>query len=546
MRIRFAILFLFFFTLYSTLVFKLYDIQIEKGKVYSAKAESQLKLSGLLEPVRGNIYFTDKNGNKIPAAMNKDFPFIYAVPKEIDDAMEASRLLAPILEKPVEGLEPILAKPDDPYEPLLVKPAPAQVDALTALALPGIYIEEQASRYYPLNSLGSQVTGFVSDYGAENGRLVGQYGVERHHNEKLFGIPGTIERDSIKRSTPGESITLTIDRNIESRAEDIMRTLINDYRAEGGTFLVQNPKTGAVLAMGSVPNFDPNNFSVAPIKTFLNTAVQSVYEPGSVFKVFTMAAGIDSGAITPESTYYDKGEVTLNGRTIKNWDLKSHGTVTMANVLERSINTGSIFAEQKTGHEVFLNYLKKFGFAEATDIDLSGEVVGSLAQLLRPDARDINFATASFGQGISATPLRLGAAFAALANGGMLMKPYVEAGTKSVEVGRVVSAASAKKVTEMMVSAVDKARVAKINGYTVAGKTGTAYIPDFNNGGYTDEVINTYIGFAPASNPRFVIVIKLDKPYGAPVAGLTVVPAFRELAEFLLSYYNVPPDRIEE
>lgn len=547
MRLRFILIFSLFALLYATLVFNLYKIQIQNGKVYTAKAESQLQLSGLLEPIRGNIYFTDKHKNHIPAAVNSDFPFIYAVPKEVDDAKEAAGLLSPILGKPVPRLEEIFSKKNDLYEPLLVKASETQVNTLRGLGLRGIYIEERPTRFYPLkNNLGSQVIGFVSDYGSEDGRLTGQYGVERFYNSALFGAPGVISVDVVTPSKPGESIQLTIDRNIESRAQDIIEKLISSYHAKSGSFIVQNPRTGEILAMGAKPDFDPNNYSVSGIKNFLNSNVQSVYEPGSVFKVITMSAGIDSDAITPETTYYDSGEVKLNGYTIKNWDLKSHGTISMTNVLEQSVNTGSIFAMQKTGHDTFLSYLKAFGLEEITGVDLPGEVSGSLSQLKRKDSREINFATASFGQGISATPLQLISAVSAIANGGIFMKPYVNAETKPYQVRQVIKGTTAEAVTQMMVSAVDKAHVAKVNGYTIAGKTGTAFIPDFKNGGYSYEVINTYIGFAPAKDPRFTILIKLDEPAGAPVAGLTVVPAFRELAEFLLSYYNVAPDRIEE
>jgi cell division protein FtsI/penicillin-binding protein 2 len=277
----------------------------------------------------------------------------------------------------------------------------------------------------------------------------------------------------------------------------------------------------------------------------MNPTVQSVYEPGSIFKVITMASALDAGKITPETTYYDSGELTLNGHTIKNWDLKANGTISMTNVIERSVNTGAAFAERQLGHENFYEYLKKFGFKDVTNIDLPGEVVGSLIPL-EQDVRDINYATASFGQGISTTPIRLLMAVSSIANGGYLMRPYLNAENKPERLGRTISQEASRQMIDMMVSAVDKALIAKIEGYSVAGKTGTAQVPRLGGaGGYTDEVINTYIGFAPAYDPKFIILIRLDKPYGAPLAGLTVVPTFRELADFVINYYNIPPDRID-
>jgi cell division protein FtsI (penicillin-binding protein 3)/stage V sporulation protein D (sporulation-specific penicillin-binding protein) len=261
-----------------------------------------------------------------------------------------------------------------------------------------------------------------------------------------------------------------------------------------------------------------------------------------------MASGIDAGKITPETTYVDKGSVTINGRKIENWDLKTHGAhgrVTMTGVIENSINTGAIFAQQQTGNETFKEYFLRFGFGEKTAVDMPGELSGDIKLLFRRDAPAVAFATASFGQGVAATPLQIVNAFSAIANKGVLMRPYVNAALAPKEVRRVVSEDTAKKVAKMMVSAVDKAEVAKVSGYSIAGKTGTAFIPDFKNGGYTDFVINTYVGFGPTSDPRFVILIKLTKPEGIPLAGTTVVPAFRELAQFLLNYYQVPPDRIE-
>ena len=213
----------------------------------------------------------------------------------------------------------------------------------------------------------------------------------------------------------------------------------------------------------------------------------------------------------------------------------------MTQVIEKSLNTGAAFAERALGPEDFYDYLVKFGLKDKTSIDLPGEVVGSLRPL-EVDKRDVNFATASFGQGISVTPIGLLRAMSAIANHGVMMKPYLNAEKDPEEVGRIISEDASRKTVGMMVNAVNIAQIAKIQNYNVAGKTGTAQIPA--RGGYTDDVINTYVGFAPAYNPKFIILIRMDKPAGAPLAGLTVVPAFRDLAQFILNYYNVPPDNL--
>jgi cell division protein FtsI/penicillin-binding protein 2 len=276
----------------------------------------------------------------------------------------------------------------------------------------------------------------------------------------------------------------------------------------------------------------------------LNPAIKSLYEPGSVLKVITMAAGIDSGKFTPDTTYYDSGSVTLNGKVIKNWDKKAYGKVTMTNVIENSINTGAVWAENKIGDDLFYNYLVGFGLNKPTGVDFLEERTGNLSNLETKKASDVDFATASFGQGVAVTPLELINAFSAIANGGKLMRPYFNAELKPQVIKQVISEEASRQVKAMMVSAVDKAGVATIANYRVAGKTGTAQVPDFKNGGYTLDVIDSYIGFAPVDNPRFIIFLKLDKPKGAPLAGLTVVPAFKDLAQFVLNYYNIPPDRL--
>ncbi len=389
--------------------------------------------------------------------------------------------------------------------------------------------------------MASQLIGFSSI--ADDPIGSGRYGAELYHDDTLRGVPGETKGDKLIPPENGEDLYLTIDRTIQMQAEKILENLVSDFNAQGGTVIVQDPNTGEILAMVNRPNFDPNNYGEFDISSFLNPAVEAVYEPGSIFKVITMAAGIDSGKITPDTTYYDSGSLTLNGKTIRNWDLKSYGTVTMTNVIERSLNTGAAFAERTMGHDTFYDYLVKFGLKEKTDVDLPGEILGSLRPL-EYDKRDINFATASFGQGISVTPIRLISALSAIANGGELMRPYVNAELEPQVVRRVISEETSRQVKDMMVSAVDKAQIPAIRGYNVAGKTGTAQIPNFSTGGYTDDVINTYIGFAPAYDPQFIILVRLNKPAGAPLAGLSVVPAFRELAQFVINYYGIAPDDV--
>ncbi|MDP3999122.1 MAG: penicillin-binding protein 2 [bacterium] len=529
MKFRLLFLLTFFLLLYSALIFNTYKLQILKGDYFTARAASQSRLAGFMDSVRGSIFFTDRNGNPVPAAINKEYPVIYAVPKEIADPAMVAGKLAEVLGLNQPQLLISLSKPSDPFEPILKKATAAQVAAVRGENLPGIYIDQERFRFYPFAGLASQVLGFLAPT-ADNPAPEGKYGIEEKFNPELSG----------KHS---ESISLTIDPNIQTRAEEVLAGLISQFKAEGGTVIVQDPKTGKILAMGSQPSFDPNNYGDYKLNNFMNPAVQSIYEPGSIFKVITMSAGIDSGKITPDTTFTDTGSVTLDGRTIKNWDKKAHGKVTMTEVIEQSINTGAVFAARKTGRDTFYKYVLDFGFSDLAGIELPGEVAGDLNNL-KTSFRDINFATASFGQGVAITPLALINAVSAIANQGILMKPYILGDTEPRAVRQVISPESARAVTGMMVSAVKKAQVAQIPKYDIAGKTGTAQIPDLIHGGYQEKYIHTYVGFAPAYNPSFTILLKLNKP-NVTLAGMTVVPAFRELAEFILTYYNVPPDQLE-
>ncbi|TSC88866.1 MAG: stage V sporulation protein D (sporulation-specific penicillin-binding protein) [Parcubacteria group bacterium Gr01-1014_3] len=508
---------------YSALAFNMYDLQIDKTGYYLAKAAARGNLGSILNPERRGIYFTDRNGNEIPVALNKEYPVIYGVPIEIDDAAEAATALSPVLGIEVGKLQTILSKPNSQYALLEAKATDTQVEKIKELGIRGIHIESEMFRFYPFENLAAQLLGFVGSSDKNDG-IGGRYGLESYYNQKL----------------QDDDIHLTIDRNIQSQAEKVLEDTIKKFNAPSGSVIVQDPRTGKILAMGSYPNFDPNNYSKSNIKTFLNPNIQSLYEPGSVFKVITMSAGIDSGKITPDTTFYDSGSLIVNGKTIRNWDLKAHGKLTMTGVIEESVNTGAAFAERTTGHDIFYNYLLKFGLDEPTGIKLPGEISGNLRNL-KTSSRDINFATASFGQGVAVTPIQLISAISAIANDGIRMRPYLNQDEMPLAMENVISAETAHQVTNMMISAVDKAEIAHIPNYRIAGKTGTAQVADLIKGGYGDNFIHTYVGFAPATDPKFTVLIKVDKPQ-ARLAGATVVPAFRELAQFILNYYNIPPD----
>jgi len=532
---RFAIVIGCLVLAYAVLGFHLYQLQLVKGGYYYAKAEAQTVASEGASGDRGAIYFTDNKGNTLPAALDEQFPVIYAVPSAIADAQEAANTVAPILGMPVSTLTTIFSRTNDQYELLERKASPAAAQQITDLNLKGVYADFEPERSYPLGPIASQVLGYVGP-NATNGGESGHYGVEGFYNSTLVGTS----------SAPGSDLTLTIDPNIQIEAEKVLDALVAVNDATGGSVIVEDPRTGKILAMGATPSFDPNNYQSSSIANFLNTDVQSVYEPGSIMKVITMAAGIDAGKITPNTTYDDKGYVDVNHAHITNYNLTTEGAygpgTTMTQVIEHSINTGAIWAENQTGNDIFLSYLKKFGFNQKTGIDLPGEVSGNLSQLT-PKAPMVDWDTAAYGQGVAVSPIELVNAIAAIANDGVLMRPYVNAALAPRVIGRVISTSTAQQVTRMMVDAVDLAQVTNINGYALAWKTGSAYIPNPKGGGYLDQLTDSYIGFGPTSDPQFLAFIRLNTIPVTSLAAQTVVPAWKELAQYIINYYNIAPDR---
>ncbi len=541
MPFRFSLLITAIIGAYAALFFRLYSLQIQQGSSYIKSVEAQAA-GELAIAERGSIYFTDKNGKALPVATTKDFPLVYGTPKSIEDPLETAHAVAAALDIDPEPLVSKLGKPGDNYELIERKVSGERAERVQEAAIPGIYVKSVSERFYPFGELAAHVLGFVAPNNNED-LPAGRYGLEKFYNEELAGKPGGMNKGEVVLPIAGKDIHLTIDPNVQIEIEQILDDLISKHQAVGGSIIIEDPATGKILAMTSRPKFNPNDYQKAEIGDFLNPVTQQIYEPGSVFKVITMAAGIDAGKITPYTTFNDTGVLMVSGKKIQNWDLQAHGLVTMTNIIEKSLNTGAAYAEKLTGHDNFRKYLNAFGFSDKTNLDLPGELKGDLKRLA-PGAPAIAYATASFGQGVAITPIELVNAIAAIANGGMLMRPYVNAEMNSKSLRRVIKPETAQAVTQMMVSAVDKAEVAKIDGYTFAGKTGTAQVPDFKHGGYSADVIHSYVGFGPTANPKFVILLKLDKPAGAPLAGQTVVPAFRDLAQFLVNYFNIPPDRI--
>lgn len=442
-------------------------------------------------------------------------------------------------------------------------------EGLKTIVIPGLGFSVAKYRYYPENEVGSQLLGYVSYVDGE-GR--GHYGLEEFFNKELSGSYGYLKSEKGASSNiiivndreyvaaqAGSDLVLTIDRNIQFYACEKLKESVEKFDASGGSVIVVEPKTGAILAMCSEPNFNPNNYQQEKdISKFNNPAILYQYEPGSVFKIITMAAAINEGKVSPSTTFEDFGQINISGwnKPIRNSDFSSkgaHGVVDMNYVLDNSLNTGAIFAMRQTGDSVFARYVKDFGFGEKSGLELGAESSGDMGNLLKSRIKEIDAATASFGQGIAVTPIQMLMSFQAIANDGVLMKPYVvekiinnkeEEVVSPKRLRQVVSPETAATVSAMLVNIVEKghSKRAAIDGYYVGGKTGTAQIATI--GGYKkDEWVHNFIGVAPIDEPVFVMLTKIDSPKGVQYAEGTALPLWRDIADFILRYYQVPKTR---
>lgn len=460
-----------------------------------------------------------------------------------------------------------LSKSDDPYEPVARNIDDDTLQKILALNIPGVDYVLEKTRSYPESKLGGQIFGFVGQN--NDGEKEGYYGLEGYFDKFLAGKNGFLntETDASGRwigvgkrnfepATDGGDLLITIDRTIQYIACKKLREGVLHFDADGGSLVIMEPKTGKLLALCNAPDFDPNIYNmVEDIGVYNDDAISTPYEPGSVYKPIVMAAALDVGAVTPNTTYDDTGEVKLEEYTIRNSDLKANGIQTMTEVLEKSLNTGMIFTMRQMGQEAMRKYSHDFGFGIASGIELINERGGNLVSLEK--ISDIYFATASYGQGITVTPLQLAAAYSVLANGGTLMKPYIVAEkrfadgrveeTKPQVVRQVISKKTSTTISAMLVSVVENghANLAKVPGYYIAGKTGTAQVAKENGGGYLpgDYTKASFAGYGPVEDPAFVMVVMLDHPRASTWGADTAAAIFGDVADFLLQYLQVAPTR---
>lgn len=551
---------------------KLFLIQIVDHAFYQALASGQHEMLRKLVPERGTVFIHDyKDERIVPIATNEQLAFVYADPRHVNDVQKTVEALGEILlyaPEQIESLAKRLDQPNDPYEPIQREVPDVVLEKISDLQLSGIAWVREATRAYPESGMGGHVIGFV---GADtDGHRAGRYGIEGYFEEFLAGKPGILrsERDlagrliavgdhSIEPAVDGADLVLTIDRTIQFKACQLLHEAVSKHGADGGSIVIVEPSTGKIFAMCAEPNFDPSAYAnVKNIDQFNNPTIFTPYEPGSIFKPITMAAALDTGAVTPATKFEDVGSVKVEGwpKPIGNAEGKVYGQVDMTQVLEESINTGMIFTMRQMGQEVFVDYVKRFGFGKRSGIELETEVSGNVTALDKKP--ELYKATATFGQGITVTPLQVAMAYAALANGGVLKKPMIVDEVRSAngtvekrtptDIAQVIDEKTSRTIGAMLVSVVEHGhgKRAGVPGYYVAGKTGTAQVARTDEIGYSaDHTIGSFAGFAPAENPKFAMTVQIDHPRDVVWAESTAAPLFGKMAEFLLQYFEVAPVR---
>lgn len=572
--LRLRSIFLFFAFLAVLIVARLFYLMIIERSFYAALAGGSREVFSYLFPQRGQIFVQDsRTGEEYPVAMNRDYFVVFVDTREIKndaDAENVAQKLAEVFDYDEERRLAVflqINKRDDPYEPIENKVDEAMVDKLKELNLLGLGFVRKAFRFYPEGKLAAQVVGFLGKDNA--GHDIGRYGIEGYWQKELAGSGGFVEGArspvggliplagwSFSAAKDGIDLLLTIDRGLQYKACEKLAQAKQEYGATSAALIIMDPKTGAIRAMCSVPEFDPNQYGKAESSDgYNNSTIFTQYEPGSVFKPITMAAALNEAVVTADSSFNDTGSRSgLCSKPIKNASEKVYGYQSMSEILENSVNTGAVYLAEKLGKKKFVEYVQNFGFGIKSGIELDSEVSGNINTLFenKSEKVDCYTATASFGQGITATPLQLVSAFATIANGGKLLKPYIideiryadgsVDKTKPKEIRQVINSRAAMLVSGMLVNVVDKghAKQAGVKGYYVGGKTGTAQIS--GPGGYSTETNHTFIGFAPINNPKFVIIVKFEKPQRAWADG-TTAPVFGAIADFALDYYQVPPER---
>ncbi|MBF0398399.1 MAG: penicillin-binding protein 2 [Desulfobacterales bacterium] len=563
-RTRIKIISVFIFLGASILVVRLFFVQIIHNNFYSEKADKQYitPASDIFD--RGVIFFSQKDGSMGSAATVMTGYKIAISPKNIIDPEVLYNSLSKIIELDYDNFMVKVSKKNDPYEEIANRLTKETADQIAALHFPEVSIFKEKWRFYPGGSLASHTIGFLA---FKENDLMGQYGLERFYNKTLakqkddfyvnfFAEVFSNLRDTFSESKTGD-IVATIEQTTQQVLESELKNTMEKWNADQIGGIIMDPITGEIYAISAMPDFNLNEFGkISDVKYYRNPFVEDVIEFGSVIKPLVVAGALDQGVLTPETTYTDNGFVVVDKKTINNFDKKGRGpNTTMQTVLDQSLNTGMVFVQSKMGHDTFRSYMKNYGIGEKTGIDLPNETSGLIKNLESP--RNIEYANAAFGQGISMTPIEAVRAFSSLANGGNLIVPHLvkeikyEDGTSKkifLEPTRtgLIKKETGDTITRMLIHVFDSYGEGsyKFDHYSIASKTGTAQVPMENGKGYYDDRHNhSFFGYFPAYDPKFIVFLYMKNPKQVNYASQTLIPPFVNITKFLINYYSIAPDR---
>ncbi len=560
LNLRVNIIVYIFAILTGLIIYQLVNKQIIYFSYFVTKASNQYTLEKYLPAERGKIYSTNKDGSHSLLATNIRKYQVSVVPRNIKDKETVSEILSKILN--IEKSEILNQINNDKlYIPPIAKKLDKSIaESIIKENLKGVLIVPESYRYYIENGLASQILGFVN---ADN---KGQYGLEGYYNNELTGLEGLIEGEKDTRGRlinsqnqvdpkDGDDLILTIDRNVQYYIEKTIKDAVEKFKAVSGSVIVMDAKTGGIIAMANSPTYNNNEFNLVNSEDnniYQNSSISSIWEPGSIFKPLVMGIALQEKLVEPETTEVFGNKVVVQNYEIFTATKKAFGKETMTEVLENSDNVAMVWIGDKIGNDKFIEYMNKMGIGTRSGIDIDAEGEGKV--LDKKDWRDVTRATASFGQGFALTPIRMVQLYGAIANNGKIILPHVVRGIlnqkdeeekiDTKELGALFDKSTTQKLTDMLISVVENGhgKRAGVPGYKVAGKTGTAQIPKPKGRGYLDDShIGSFAGFFPANDPKFVVLVKLDRPSNVEFAESSAAPTFGEIAKWLLTYYGIEP-----